>query len=80
MTKSDIPFMDFAACSNSDTEPMSLDIFKDAAWRHKLSETTTGENTAVKLPSGKTIIVNTKFLRFLRILAEELASQEPIKH
>ena len=80
MTKGDIPFKDFAAFNDCEPASMSLDIFKDAAWRHKLSETTDGENTTVTLPSGKTLTVNTKLLRFLRVLAEELASQEPVKH
>ncbi|NNE40790.1 MAG: hypothetical protein HKN14_07715 [Marinicaulis sp.] len=80
MTKGDTVYMDILACNDSENESMSFDIFKDAAWRHKLSEKADGDETTVTLPSGKTITVNTKFLRFLRVLGEELASKEPIKH
>lgn len=80
MTKGDLTYMDLSAGNDSETDTMSIDIFKDAAWRHKLSEKTDGDETTVTLPSGKTITVNTKFLRFLRVLGEELASKEPIKH
>lgn len=80
MTKTNTTYMDFGACSDSESESMSFDIFKDAAWRHKLSEKTDGDETTVTLPSGKTLTINTKFLRFLRLLGEELASKDPIKH
>lgn len=80
MTKGDTTYIDLSACNDNETEAMSFDIFKDAAWRHKLSEKIDGDETTVTLPSGKTITVNTKLLAFLRILAEELASQEPVKH
>lgn len=80
MTKGDVIYMDFLARNHSENESMSFDIFKDAAWRHKLSEKTDGDETTVTLPSGKTLTVNTKFLRFLRLLGEELASKDPIKH
>ena len=80
MTKLDIIYMDLFACKDGERNLMSFDIFKEAAWRHKLSEKVDGEDTTVTLPSGKTITVNTKFLQFLRVLGEELASKEPIKH
>ena len=80
MTKGDIIYMDFLAHDDSEKESMSFDIFKDAAWRHKLSEKTDGDATTVTLPSGKTLTINTKLLRFLRVLADELASEKPIKH
>lgn len=80
MTKGDLTFMDFASCTDSETDLMSFDLFKDAAWRHKLSEDIDGEETNVTLPSGNVITVNSKFLRFLRVLGAELASKDPINH
>ena len=55
MTKGDIIYMDFPAHEDGEKESMSFDIFKDAAWRHKLSEKTDGDETTVTLPSGKDI-------------------------
>jgi len=80
MTKDAITFNDIAAVTDSGSSSMKLDLFEGSAWRHKLSEKTGGDETTVTLSSGKTITVETKFLRFLRILAEELALKEPIKH
>lgn len=80
MTKDAITFNDIAAVTDGGSHPMKLDLFKDAAWRRKLSEQTNGDQTSVKLSSGKTVTIDTKFLTFLRVLAEELASKEQIKH
>lgn len=80
MTKDAIPFMDFAALNMSEAAPVSLDPFAKAAWRDKLAETSDGAITTVTLSSGKTVTVETRFLRFLRALAAELASKEPPAH
>ena len=80
MTKDAITFNDIAVVTDGGSHSMNLDPFKDSTWRHKLSEKSDGDQTTVTLSSGKTITVETKFLRFLRALAEELASKEPINH
>lgn len=80
MTKDAISFNDFTAIEDGGSDAMSFDLFAKAAWRHKLSERTDGDQTIVTLSSGKTVTIETRFLRFLRLLAEELASTEPIKH
>jgi len=80
MTKDAITFNDIAAVTDSGSSSMKLELFGGSTWRHKLSEKTDGDQTTVMLSSGKTITIETKFLRFLRVLAEELASKEPIKH
>jgi len=80
MTKDARTFNDIAAVTDSGSQPMKLDLFEGSAWRHKLSEKTEGDQTTVTLSSGKTITVEMRFLRFLRVLAEELASKEPVKH
>lgn len=80
MTRDAITFNDIAAVTDGESHSMKLDLFKDSAWRHKLAERTDGDQTTVTLSTGKVVTVETKFLRFLRVLAEELASKEPIKH
>lgn len=80
MTKDAITFNDIAAVTDGESHSMNLDLFKDSTWRHKLAERTDGDQTIVTLSSGKIVAVETKFLRFLRVLAEELASKEPVNH
>ena len=80
MTKDAITLNDIAAVESGESHSMTFDLFANAAWRHKISERTDGDKTIVTLSSGNTVTVETKFLRFLRALAEELASQEPIRH
>ena len=80
MTKDAITYNDIAVIGNGGSEPMSFDLFRNADWRHKLDEKIDGDKTIVTFSSGKTIKVETKFLRLLRALAAELASKEPTKH
>ncbi|MAW82218.1 MAG: hypothetical protein CMI63_18430 [Parvularcula sp.] len=80
MTKDAITYNDIAVIRNGESSPMSFDLFRNADWRCKLDERVDGDKTVVTFSSGKTIAVETRFLRFLRVLAAELASKEPTKH
>jgi len=59
---------------------MKLDIFEGSTWRYKISNAENDGRVTVQLPSGKTVKVDSKFLGFLRVLAEELAAKEEIRH
>jgi hypothetical protein len=78
VTKSRIDLMYIGALKTRDGSPMKLDLFEDAEWRRKLSEPTSDGSVTVTLSTGKTVTVNSKFLGFLRILAEELAKDDPL--
>ena len=63
-------------------EPISMkfDIFEGSTWRNKVSNAENSGPIEIQLSSGKTVIVDSKFLGFLRVLAEELAAKENIQH
>ncbi|MBX9746195.1 MAG: hypothetical protein K2X34_04790 [Hyphomonadaceae bacterium] len=77
VTKDWIAFMGTGAMRERDDEPMKFDLFEDAAWRRKVSGPTADGTVTVTLSTGKSVTVNTKFLGFLRVLAEELAKDDP---
>jgi hypothetical protein len=78
VTKFRIDLMDIGALKTRYGSPMKLDLFEDAEWRRKVSETAADGSVTVTLSTGKTVTVNSKFLGFLRILAEELGKDDPL--
>ena len=78
VTKSRIDLMHIGALKTRDGSPMKLDLFEDAEWRRKLSDPAADGTVTVTLSTGKTVTVNSKFLGLLRILAEELAKDDPL--
>jgi hypothetical protein len=78
VTKSRIDLMHIGALKTRDGSPMKLDLFEDAEWRRKMSEPTSDGSVTVTLSTGKTVTVNSQFLGLLRILAEELAKDDPL--
>lgn len=77
VTKNWIAFMDIGAINDRDGEPMKLDLFEDADWRRRVSEPAANGSITVTLSTGKTVTVNSRFLGLLRVLAEELAKDDP---
>jgi hypothetical protein len=77
VTKTWIAFMDVAATTDRDGGPMKFDLFKDAAWRRKIADPAIKGTVNVTLSTGKTVKVNSKLLGLLRILADELAKDDP---
>lgn len=80
MTRNSTTVIDLAALINGGTQPMKLDIFKGARWRGMVSEKDDEGRITVELSSGRKVVVDSKFLGFLRVLAEELAKNEPTSH
>lgn len=77
VTKTWIAFMDVAGMTDRDGGPMKFDLFKDAAWRRKIADPAIKGTVTVTLSTGKTVKVNSKLLGLLRILADELAKNDP---
>ncbi|MEQ1931999.1 MAG: hypothetical protein ABL957_15915 [Parvularculaceae bacterium] len=59
---------------------MKFDLFKDAAWRKKISEPASDGTVRVQLSSGKTVTVDSQLLAVLRLLVQELAEEEETRH
>ena len=78
VTKPGFGPIDIAATENRDGAPMKVDLFKDADWRRRVSGPAADGSVTVTLSTGKTVRVNSKFLGFLRLLAEELAEDDPL--
>ncbi|MGD9800366.1 MAG: hypothetical protein AB7F91_17985 [Parvularculaceae bacterium] len=78
VTKPRIDLISIGALKSRDRSPMKLDLFEDAEWRQKMSEPATDGSVTVTLSTGRTVTVNSQFLAFLRILAEELAEDDPL--
>lgn len=78
VTKPRIDLISIGALKSRDGSPMKLDLFEDAEWRRRMSEPAADGSVTVTLSTGKTVTVNSQFLAFLRILAEELADEDPL--
>ncbi len=78
VTKPRIEPFSIGALKSRDGSPMKLDLFEDAEWRRKMSEPAADGSITVTLSTGKTVTVNSQFLAFLRLLAEELADEDPL--
>ena len=78
VTKSRIDLISLGSLRSRDGSPMKLDLFEEAEWRRKMSEPAADGCVTVTLSTGKTVTVNSQFLAFLRILAEELADDDPL--
>lgn len=76
VSKDVIAFLTAGSLVDEDKSSISIDIFDGALWRRKMSENADNGEISVTLSSGKSIIVNSKFLGLLRVLAEELAKEE----
>ena len=63
-----------------ETPKVKLDPFENAEWRKRLEEHHDDGTVTVHLSTGKKVRVNSKFLAFLRLLADELASKEETHH
>lgn len=66
------------ALNARERSPTKLELLEDAEWRRKMSEPAADGSVTVTLSTGKTVTVNSKFLAFLRLLAEELAEDDPL--
>lgn len=62
-----------------DEVPMKLDLFEHALWRRKVSEPAPDGSVTVILSTGKTVLVDSKLLGFLRLLSEELAKDDAVR-
>ena len=69
---------DLRAHWDADDSAMTFDLFRDADWRRKISPSAADGMVTVTLSTGKTVTVNSQFLGLLRILAEELAEDDPL--
>jgi hypothetical protein len=78
VTKPRIDFISIGALKSRNGSPMKFDLFEDAEWRRKMSAPAADGSVTVTLSTGKTVTVNSQFLAFLRILAEELAEDDPL--
>lgn len=78
VTKRPIDLISLGALKSRDGSPMKFDLFQDAEWRRKMSEPAADGSVTVTLSTGRTVTVNSQFLAFLRILAEELAEDDPL--
>jgi hypothetical protein len=78
VTKPSIDLISISALKSRDRSSMKLDLFEDAEWRRKMSEPAADGSVTVTLSTGRTVTVNSQFLAFLRILAEELAEDDPL--
>jgi hypothetical protein len=78
VTKPSIDLNSIGALKSRDRSSMKLDLFEDAEWRRKMSEPAADGSVTVTLSTGRTVTVNSQFLAFLRILAEELAEDDPL--
>ena len=59
-----------------DAQTMNFDPFQNADWRKKVSDRGPTGRVAVTLSTGKTVEVDSAFLGYLRLLAEELAADD----
>jgi len=78
VTKPRIDLISIGALNSPDGSPMKLDLFEEADWRRKMSAPAADGSITVTLSTGKTVTVNSQFLAFLRLLAEELADEDPL--
>ncbi len=65
---------------NHEKSPMKFDLFKDAAWRKKISEPASDGTVRVQLSSGKTVTMDSQLLAVLRLLVQELATKDETRH
>lgn len=80
MTKSAITIIDVAGLLSCGPRPMKFALFESSEWRRELDIPARDETVEVQLSTGKVIRSDSKFLHFLRVLAEELAAKEPKNH
>ena len=80
MTKTVIPTMDVADLFYGEPHSMKFDLFEGSEWRRKLDTPSRDEPVEVRLSTGKVVRTQSTFLRFLRVLAEELGATEPQSH
>lgn len=78
VTKPRIDLISIGSLRSRDGSPMKVDLFEEAEWRRKMSEPAADGSVTVTLSTGKTVTVNSQFLAFLRLLAEELAEDDPL--
>lgn len=78
VTKTRIDLISIGALKPHDGSPMKFDLFEDAEWRRKMSEAAADGSVTVTLSTGKTVTVNSRFLALLRLLAQELAEDDPL--
>ena len=78
VTKLLCDFRELRAHADADDPSMTFDLFKDADWRGRISPSAADGVVTVTLSTGKTVSVNSQFLGLLRILAEELAEDDPL--
>lgn len=70
--------IDLYARAEADDPSMTFDLFKDADWRRRVTPSASDGVVTVTLSTGRTVTVNSQFLGLLRILAEELAEDDPL--
>lgn len=76
VTKLWIAFMDANAITRRDGVPLNFEFFKEAMWRQRLLDPAISGTVTVTLSTGKTVTIDSVFLRLMRILADELAEEE----
>lgn len=59
---------------------VKLDPFENAEWRKRFEVQHDDGRVTVHLSTGKKVTVDSKFLAFLRALADELAKKEDVRH
>ncbi len=80
MTKTIEDFIDVAALNLRGDDFMKLDPFDGAVWKDKLSDEKPDGTVTVTLSTGKQVMVNSRLLGLLRVLADELAKAETGVH
>lgn len=80
MTNSAITIREVLRLLDGEPSHMKLDLFESSEWRRKLNVPAQDQCVEVQLSTGKVIKTQSGFLRFLRVLAEELAKKEPQNH
>lgn len=80
MTNVRVSFPGLRSLPDYEKSLMKFDLFKDAAWRKKISEPASDGTVRVQLSSGKTVTVDSQLLAVLRLLVQELAEEEETRH
>lgn len=80
MTNGRVSFPGQRSLPGCKKSPMKFDLFKDAAWRKKISEPASDGTVRVQLASGKTVTMDSQLLAVLRLLVQELAEEEETRH
>lgn len=77
-TKPRIEPFSMGARRSRDGSPLKLDPFEETGCRRMMSKPISDGFVTVTLSTGTTVTVDSQFLAFLRILAEELAEDDPL--